>query len=313
MSHIMNKSAPEVRKSAVASAVAAALICSPVAVQQARADIYTFNTIINFTMLDPTGEALGNTGILRGNTFQTPTTGTLTFDTDTGTGSADIAPFFWLSPPSNPAASPQGVTFQAIGNGMGGAGDLLLGNLLLDWGGNFGIPVTIILDAAGLLNSLPAGGLSNGTVISGSGALPASDGTYVGGGFGNAGYLSLGPTPIATTTWNATAAANCGSAQNNTTPAGGGCLTVLPSGGLPLVADTAINVNKSYGLPTAVTGIGGVPMWDGPFPTFNANFDFTSLTVTSYTNTSVVPVPAALWLFGSGLLGLVGMARRKNA
>jgi hypothetical protein len=30
-------------------------------------------------------------------------------------------------------------------------------------------------------------------------------------------------------------------------------------------------------------------------------------------NISTVPVPAAAWLFGSGLLGLVGIARRKNA
>ena len=30
-------------------------------------------------------------------------------------------------------------------------------------------------------------------------------------------------------------------------------------------------------------------------------------------NINAVPVPAALWLFGSGLLGLVGIARRKNA
>ena len=29
--------------------------------------------------------------------------------------------------------------------------------------------------------------------------------------------------------------------------------------------------------------------------------------------TSVVPVPAAVWLFGSGLIGLVGVARRKRA
>lgn len=28
---------------------------------------------------------------------------------------------------------------------------------------------------------------------------------------------------------------------------------------------------------------------------------------------SIVPVPAAVWLFGSGLLGLVGLARRKKA
>ncbi|MDH5472859.1 MAG: VPLPA-CTERM sorting domain-containing protein [Gammaproteobacteria bacterium] len=30
------------------------------------------------------------------------------------------------------------------------------------------------------------------------------------------------------------------------------------------------------------------------------------------TNTTVVPVPAALWLFGSGLIGLAGIARRKT-
>ena len=31
------------------------------------------------------------------------------------------------------------------------------------------------------------------------------------------------------------------------------------------------------------------------------------------TTFTVVPVPAAVWLFGSGLLGLVGVARRKSA
>lgn len=30
-------------------------------------------------------------------------------------------------------------------------------------------------------------------------------------------------------------------------------------------------------------------------------------------NTSVVPIPPALWLFGSGLLGMIGIARRKKA
>lgn len=37
---------------------------------------------------------------------------------------------------------------------------------------------------------------------------------------------------------------------------------------------------------------------------------------TSYDNafySSVVPVPAAVWLFGSGLIGLIGVARRKKA
>lgn len=34
--------------------------------------------------------------------------------------------------------------------------------------------------------------------------------------------------------------------------------------------------------------------------------------VTGYTYVSSVPVPAAVWLFGSGLLGLAGLARRKK-
>ena len=55
---------------------------------------------------------------------------------------------------------------------------------------------------------------------------------------------------------------------------------------------------------TAPDGILGVGMIDGAFIKYHANFDFT---------TAEVPVPAAVWLFGSGLLGLVGVARRKKA
>jgi len=49
-------------------------------------------------------------------------------------------------------------------------------------------------------------------------------------------------------------------------------------------------------------GIPGAKMVDGPFIGFQPNF-----------NVSTVPLPAAAWLFGSGLLGLVGIARRKAA
>ena len=54
----------------------------------------------------------------------------------------------------------------------------------------------------------------------------------------------------------------------------------------------------------------------------NTPFDYFGFTIqsangsvisTDITNTAVVPVPAALWLFGPGLLGLIGVARRKNA
>lgn len=46
-----------------------------------------------------------------------------------------------------------------------------------------------------------------------------------------------------------------------------------------------------------VTGVGG------------SLYDLTNAQVTN----TVVPIPAAAWLFGSGLLGLVGIARRKKA
>ena len=34
--------------------------------------------------------------------------------------------------------------------------------------------------------------------------------------------------------------------------------------------------------------------------------------VESWADFTVVPVPAAVWLFGSGLLGLIAVARRKK-
>lgn len=56
------------------------------------------------------------------------------------------------------------------------------------------------------------------------------------------------------------------------------------------------------GNPANPDGVTGYGMLDGAFPSFNANFDFVA----------PVPVPAAVWLFGSGLVGLVGVARRRR-
>lgn len=54
---------------------------------------------------------------------------------------------------------------------------------------------------------------------------------------------------------------------------------------------------------------GGVPMQNGPFtgqdPSWQGSIVSGSI--------SAVPVPAAVWLFGSGLMGLVGVARRRKA
>ena len=62
-------------------------------------------------------------------------------------------------------------------------------------------------------------------------------------------------------------------------------------------------------------GLMGIPMMPGgPFAGFNANFN-ANLVPTPCGDCSPppeVPVPAAVWLFGSGLMGIAAVARRKK-
>ena len=51
------------------------------------------------------------------------------------------------------------------------------------------------------------------------------------------------------------------------------------------------------------SGTPGTAMTGGPFIGFSPTFTGTA---------TVVPIPAAAWLFGSGLLGMVGVARRRR-
>ena len=64
--------------------------------------------------------------------------------------------------------------------------------------------------------------------------------------------------------------------------------------------------------PPVATGevvvVNGTVLSDGWEIPFGRVVNFTPATV----NVSAVPVPAAVWLFGSGLIGLVGIARRRT-
>ncbi len=75
-----------------------------------------------------------------------------------------------------------------------------------------------------------------------------------------------------------------------------------------VVAGDSWSGNNGHIWGLASTGGQGMP--NGPFGGFKANFNL-------YNGTNVtpapVPLPAAVWLFGSGLLGLVGVARRKRS
>ena len=66
--------------------------------------------------------------------------------------------------------------------------------------------------------------------------------------------------------------------------------------------------------------IGGSPMESPAFQDFNANFNIMSVHLAplvcppdmSCPPPPPVPVPPAVWLFGSGLFGLFGLARRRR-
>lgn len=319
------------KKSVINSAITAALVSvAPLT----NAGVTYYDMMGYFTLLGADGAALLNASIdaKTGNVFQTPISGTMAFDSITGAGTATLVPFdFGDNAPTGPFTATS-MNIQAIGDGLGGNGTLLLGNMLFDWNTAQGIPVSCVMDAAGFIgaDTNAGGNFADGVLdaadVASYGATPASDGTYVGeipndpatgtgpGGF--PGYLALGPLPIAMTSYNTTNFAGCTL---------GDCQDFGTSGVLPLVTDTDPNSNDY----TANTGgtIGGNRMQSGPLQGKNVNLEFTKLAFTSFeAGESIppncdfgigcvgqVPVPAAVWLFGSGLLGLIGVARRKKS
>jgi hypothetical protein len=282
------------KKTVLSTAVAATLGASAMVVStQASAVIITADWTGVFTMLDPAGALLFDTASSANNApwskSRTNVSGTLTFNTSTGSGSGTVAAFSFFGSGQATATT---ITMQAIGDGVGGPGTLVLGNMGFNWNGNAGIPVSIVLDAAGFFGCL-GDGFDKSETCAHVGALPGSDSHPSAVGGPNADG-TIGPSPMATTTWNTT------NIDTDTTKAG---KTIVlgdnPSGTLPLVSNT----------------ISGSPMRSGPFTGFNANFDITSAHITApdFPDPPAVPVPAAVWLFGSGLVGLVGVARRKRS
>lgn len=263
------------RKSFISTTLlAGALITTP-----ASAAIFEFGFTGKYTLLDPTGSYMDQQSI----------SSTLTYDDSLGTGFSaglTIENFDTFGA----TATIYDISLQRV-DGT----NLIVGNMLADWNVNNGIPLSMVWDATGLFNAIDFG-LQAGDVISGTNlkrdgsviadvgsATPASDGVF---DPNTALPLNQGPAPLAVTTWNT--AMLC-------TP-GFDCIGNAFSGGEPFTDD----------------GIAGSPMIDGPFVGLNVNFDIGSGNSLTVLSVSTVPVPAAVWLFGSGLIGLIGIARRKK-
>ena len=263
-------------KTLLSAAVVTALTGAVAAPSQAAVLDMTYDGL--FTMLTSAGAPLQNTSYpYYGDTtwgygIRTQISGTMQFDTATGYGTGTVTPFAFYD---GGDAVASGIEFQSIG------GNLMIGNMNFAWNNN-DIATQIVLDGSGLFNAMNTYGLP----------------------------------PVGMTLDQAACIGDAAN-LNCSLPASDGIKGNLPIGVVP-IATSALNVLGATGVGTTIgqlslgtdpDGIGGTPMDNGPFEFFNANFDMTSITIVA---PAAVPVPAAVWLFGSGLLGLVGVARRRK-
>lgn len=103
------------------------------------------------------------------------------------------------------------------------------------------------------------------------------------------------------------------------TPVGGvgGFLNYVPGGSTPTtiaVYDASYKLIESYNLTFVTDGSTNSGMFIG-FQETTVNISYFTLTdnyigITNLTTAGPVPLPGAVWLLGSGLLGLVGLRRK---
>jgi len=164
-------------------------------------------------------------------------------------------------------------TFHNMTLAYGGSG--VVGNFLVDWNGNSNIPVQVDWNVNGLTNAIIYG-LQVGDKISGDVMSRDTNGD------------GIADTVVIP---------NLGS--------------VIPyADGFDY--STFPTFTSQGPAPMAATYL-SLGVLSGPFAGIRGYIDIGSGNSMTVTEITAVPVPAAMWLFGSGLLGLISMTRRKAA
>lgn len=252
------------------------ILCTVVPIT-AKSAIIGFHFTGNLMVTDPFDGVISNQDALGNPIPLTPISATLDYNTDTGIGGSNLSIVmsdgFWSDP----------ATFHNISLEHDVGTNTIRGNILVDWKGNLNMPMHIDWDATGFLNAINEG-LQVGDTISGT--ILKKDTT--GDGAFDTFIDVFSATPHSDVILS-----------NPLSPFFGFPL----EGSAPLAA-----TSDSLGMGYDINGnyIGGTP-FDGIHGLINIGSG-NSLTVISV---SSVPVPAAAWLFGSGLVGLIGLARRK--
>ena len=279
-----------IRKSLIASSVALAL-GAPSAHAALVQDVfgpYTWSTAsANFTMLSPVGGTNGVTPLPGGATVGGTNDVTLIWD---GNAYASSSDYTGPGGPSNVTASSPTAFFGAVWT----AHDIQVF-----------LPGSYSFNTA-LGGGNPESGMLNVTV--GSGQLGMHMLFDWNGNFNIDVFVVANPNSVfGAGTGRSTNITNCDQTPSASAPKAN-CLW----DGAKLGPDGKPAGSKIWMLSSSDgngDGIMGIPMAaGGPFAGFNANFNANVLP----TAKTIVPVPAAAWLFGSGLLGLVAAARRKR-
>ncbi|WJW74269.1 VPLPA-CTERM sorting domain-containing protein [Thiohalobacter sp. IOR34] len=166
----------------------------------------------------------------------------------------------------------QPVTIHDINLSFSG-NSMISGNMLADWNGTIDNPISILWDATGLFNAIDYG-LQAGDKISGTRLYRDFDGDGVAESF----LVDVNSALPWSDAW--------------TSPE---------------------NYQLNQGPAPIATAPGVFGITDGPFTGLQLHLDIgsgNSLYVQSVQ--TVVPLPAAIWLFGSGLAGLAGMSLRRK-